>query len=84
MCQSNKRTQVLVFRRPPSDSQRGKDRCYFIRQLSNRNVPRVIFEAEVENDLRCHRVDGRVENPTARYVRIESLQVHYVVRLTLL
>ena len=57
-------THVFEFCRVPCHGKRCEDRCNFVRQLSNGNIPCVVFETDVQDELWCNGVDGRIIDPS--------------------
>jgi len=57
-------THVFVSRCVPCHSKRCEDRRNLVRQLSDGNVPCVVFETDVQDELRCNGVDGGVVDPS--------------------
>lgn len=58
--------------RPLRDCHRGEDRCDLVGKLSNRDLPRVVFETKIEYDLWGDGIDCRVVNPSVWCVRYED------------
>jgi hypothetical protein len=61
------RTEIFVLCCIPRNDCYNKYEGNLVHQLADGNVPRVVFEAEVEDDLRCDGVDGGVVNPSWKH-----------------
>ena len=57
-------THVFEFCRVPCHGKRCEDRCNLVRQLTDSNIPCVVFETDVENELWRNGIDGGVVDPS--------------------
>ena len=57
-------THVFAFCRVPCHGKRREDRCDLVRQLPDSNIPCVVFETDVQDELRCDSIDGGVVDPS--------------------